>query len=493
MPLRLSAATTGALAFAVPLAVLLASAQTDVGFWDTADLQTVAWIAGIPYPTGFPGYVVLGWLWTHAIPLGSVALRLNLLSALAIAAGSATVAAIAMLFDVTPALAFAGGVLFAFARQIWMRGTYADAHPLGFALAFGALALALRWSRRGDARALNGAILLTGVALAVDNTTLLMLIGALIAALGRRWPFGAVRRPIVVAVAVVLAAYAYLPLRSAYVTAHALDPTLAIGLPAGRPFWDDHHPSTVDGFLSLVTGTEWTPGYTLSRLLTPEALVRATSRFGPALNDAFPDGLLLAALGGLVALAFAEPLAALALAVAAVLPACFGASYQAEADPERYVFALYALAALGVAVAADRVVRALGRGRLVLALGVAIAVLAAVAVRDVVLARDLVADHAQARGSALAARVAASTRDGAIVVAPWDFVTPIAYHAYVDRAMGRRIVVCALATEDIEDYPDWTKRGQLAIVSYGEPQIPGFRTRLLDATQRPEIYEILPP
>ncbi len=484
---------TPVLAFAVPFAVLLASAQTQVGYWDTADLQTVVWIAGIPYPTGFPGYVLIGWLWTHAIPLGTVAFRLNVLSAASIACASATLAATALLFDVAPALAIAGGWLFAFSREIWLRGTYADAHPLGFAVAFGALALALRWSRRGDERALAFAIVLAGVALAIDNTAVLVLVGAAIASLGRRWTLRAVLRPIALAVVVVVAAYAYLPLRSAYITAHALDPTLAIGLPAGRPFWDDHDPKTVDGFVGLVTGTEWTPGYTLSRLLAPETLVRAATRFGPALIAAFPQGLLVVALGGLVVLFLEMPLAAIALLLAAVLPAAFGGSYQAEADPERYAFALYAAVALCIAVGAGRAVRSLGATRPALALGVAIALLGAGMLHDVVVARDLVAERADPRGDELAARVTASTRDGAIVVAPWDFATPLAYHAYVDRAMGRRIVVCALPLEDVGDYPAWTHRGQLAIVSEGEPDIPGFRTRLLDGAGRPQIYEIVAP
>ncbi len=481
------------LAFAVPFAVLLASAQTQVGYWDTADLQTAVWIAGIPYPTGFPGYVLIGWLWTHAIPLGSVALRLNALSAASIAAASATLAATALLFDVAPALAVAGGWLFAFAREMWLRGTYADAHPLGFAVAFGALALALRWSRRGDRRALSIAIVLAGAAVAIDNTTVLILAGAAIASFGRRWPLRAVVVPLGLAMAIALAAYAYLPLRSAYISAHALDPTLAIGLPPGRPFWDDHDPKTLDGFLGLVAGTEWTPGYTLSRLLMPETLVRAATRFGPALAAAFPQGLLVLALGGLVVLALEMPLAVPALLVAAVLPAAFGGSYQAEADPERYAFALYALVALCVAVGADRALRALGRTGSALALNLGLAVLGLAVLYDVVAARDIVLARSDPRGADLAARVAASTRDGAIVVAPWDFATPLAYHAYVDRAMGRRIVVCALPLEDIADYPAWARRGQLAIVSDDAPEIPGFRTRLLDGSGRPQVYEILPP
>src|SRR5665213_2008850 len=75
LPPRLQGALTVAIAFVVPLVVLLGSVRTSVGFWDTADLQTVTWIAGIPYPTGYPGYVAIGWLWAHVVPCAPVAAR----------------------------------------------------------------------------------------------------------------------------------------------------------------------------------------------------------------------------------------------------------------------------------------------------------------------------------------------------------------------------------------------------------------------------------
>ena len=33
-----------------------------LGFWDTAELQVVAPLMGTAHPTGFPTYVLLGWL-----------------------------------------------------------------------------------------------------------------------------------------------------------------------------------------------------------------------------------------------------------------------------------------------------------------------------------------------------------------------------------------------------------------------------------------------
>ena len=48
------------LAWLVPLALFLATAYRDVGYWDTGEMDTVPYILGIAHPTGFPAYVLLG-------------------------------------------------------------------------------------------------------------------------------------------------------------------------------------------------------------------------------------------------------------------------------------------------------------------------------------------------------------------------------------------------------------------------------------------------
>ena len=480
-----------AIAIVVPLVVLLSSVRTSVGYWDTADLQTVTWIAGIPYPTGYPGYVAIGWLWTHLLPFASVAARVNALSAIAIAAGAATVAALALLFEVRPAVAVIAAWTFAFAHVIWLRATYADVHPLGFAIAFLAVALAVRWVRRGEPRTLATGIVLAGLAVAVDNTTVLILAGGVVVTLGRAWPPGVVLRSLAVAALVVIVAYAYLPLRSAYVTAHRLDPTLALGIPPGRPFWDDHHPSTMEGFASLIAGTEWTPGATLARVITSEAAHNALARFGPELAEDEPQGLAIVALIGIAFIAWGAPLTASGLVLAALLPALFGASYQAEADPERYAFMLYALTALGIAVAADRTARAFAGRRPALALGVVCGLLALALANDAARGAPLFAARDNPGARALGMRVAATTRDGAVVVAPWDWATTLAYHAYVDESLGSRIVVCALPQDHLDEYARWAHDRQVTILSDGEPNLPGYRTRRL-SDGIPQVYEIIP-
>src|SRR5204863_1829485 len=55
-------------------------------FWDTGELQAVAPLLGTAHPTGFPTYVILGWLASVVLqPFGEPAFRMNLFSALCVA------------------------------------------------------------------------------------------------------------------------------------------------------------------------------------------------------------------------------------------------------------------------------------------------------------------------------------------------------------------------------------------------------------------------
>ena len=61
------AVVVGVLAFAAAWLALLPG----VGFWDTAEFQAVGPLLGTAHPTGFPTYVLLGWLASVVLqPLG---------------------------------------------------------------------------------------------------------------------------------------------------------------------------------------------------------------------------------------------------------------------------------------------------------------------------------------------------------------------------------------------------------------------------------------
>ena len=77
---------------AVALDRLVAAARLamlpGVAYWDTGELQAVAPLLGTAHPTGFPTYVLLGWLASVVLqPFGEPAFRMNLLSGLCLAVG----------------------------------------------------------------------------------------------------------------------------------------------------------------------------------------------------------------------------------------------------------------------------------------------------------------------------------------------------------------------------------------------------------------------
>ena len=53
---------------------------------DSGELVAAVFTLGIPHPSGYPLYVLLGKLWTVAVPFGSIAFRMSLFSATCAAA-----------------------------------------------------------------------------------------------------------------------------------------------------------------------------------------------------------------------------------------------------------------------------------------------------------------------------------------------------------------------------------------------------------------------
>jgi hypothetical protein len=65
-----------------------------IGPTDSGELALAAWSLGVAHAPGMPGYILVGWVWTHLLSPGSVAWRASLLSAVssAITAGLLTLA-----------------------------------------------------------------------------------------------------------------------------------------------------------------------------------------------------------------------------------------------------------------------------------------------------------------------------------------------------------------------------------------------------------------
>ncbi len=119
------------------LVLYLASMPTTVGAADTFEFQVTAHRLGIAHPTGYPLYVVLGWLFSR-LPIGSVAWRVNLTSVFAAAATTGLVWAI--VWDLSAAgrlpvwaRALGGGIAaatLAVSLTFWSQATIAEVYAL---------------------------------------------------------------------------------------------------------------------------------------------------------------------------------------------------------------------------------------------------------------------------------------------------------------------------------------------------------------------------
>jgi hypothetical protein len=115
--------------------------------YDGGDLITAAYTLGIPHPTGYPTYMLLGHFMTR-LPLGDVAYRMNLLSALcaALAVALCYQTAVALLepADHARLAALGAALVLATSRIFWSQAVITEVYGLNALLFCGTLYLALR-------------------------------------------------------------------------------------------------------------------------------------------------------------------------------------------------------------------------------------------------------------------------------------------------------------------------------------------------------------
>ncbi|MBU0492050.1 MAG: DUF2723 domain-containing protein [Chloroflexi bacterium] len=146
--------------FLLALAAYLPSLAPGVLDNDFGLFQYVGYVLGVTYPTGYPLYTLLGWAWTHVLPLGTVAWRMNLFSAGCAALTTALTYPLAALVLelVTPsvsagwrrAFAAAGALAFGLSATLWSLAVIASVNPLNALFVTVTLYLLARWFRDRD-------------------------------------------------------------------------------------------------------------------------------------------------------------------------------------------------------------------------------------------------------------------------------------------------------------------------------------------------------
>jgi hypothetical protein len=253
------------------LALYASTLAPTVLYGDAGEFQFVPFLLGVAHPTGYPLYALLGWLWSHLLPLGDAAYRMNLFSAFSAALAVAFLypATRALLRQVFPPLlpfsaqrliAILAAATFAVTPTLWSQAVIAEVYGLHAFLVVVIFYLLLTWGERRleaySARAGGegeGLLLLAafafGLSLAHHSTTLL-LAPAILAYVwlidrglfrARRFVLGCL-----LLVLLPLALYLYIPLRAPYT------PYLRL------PLVGDHelvlYEQTWSGFVSFVLG-----------------------------------------------------------------------------------------------------------------------------------------------------------------------------------------------------------------------------------------------
>jgi 4-amino-4-deoxy-L-arabinose transferase-like glycosyltransferase len=247
------ALAVGALALTVYVLTLAPGLSFDNYGTDGGDLIAAAYSLGVPHPTGYPTYTLLAWLFTR-LPLGVVAYRVNLLSAVCAAATVTLCFRLAQRLlpvgepeaDANAAwlLPTATALTLAFSSLLWSQAVISEVYALLALLAALLFWLLFRWRQGGGNRYLWLAALVFGLGLG-NHVTLAFAAPAVLLLL---WPERARwARPHVLLgglclFAVGLAVYAYLPLAARH-----------------QPPVNWGNPQTWRGFLWVVTARQYQP------------------------------------------------------------------------------------------------------------------------------------------------------------------------------------------------------------------------------------------
>ena len=123
---------------------LRADPAAECGWGDIARFQYLARIWGIPHRFGYPLFIALSRLFGY-LPVGDLAYRINLMSAVSAALAAAMVCAIVLRLEDDWIAALSAGLSFAFSRALWGQAVVAEVYALNAFLIGAVLLVLLAW------------------------------------------------------------------------------------------------------------------------------------------------------------------------------------------------------------------------------------------------------------------------------------------------------------------------------------------------------------
>ena len=315
---------------------------------DTTKFDYLGLVLGTAHPPGYPLYTMLNAVMVRLVPVGSVALRANLLSAVFAVLAAALAVSVLQHLGVSRPLAAGGATALGMVLPFWRYAVVAEVYTLTALFMVAVLACVLRFEatrRRGWLRA---AVLVFAFSFAHATSNVLLVPGLLLYLAARRptWllrprelatllPAGAL---------LALVPYAYLPWRTVN----------------GGSTYLDSKVTDLSSFWGVLTGARFSGK--MFGVPLPEVLHLRLPELGAAALEAFGPLLLAGALGLLVLVRSQPPIGLMTLTwvMATVVFVLF---YQAF-DWLTMLLPAWVLVGLWGVVGLDRTVRALGqRGR----------------------------------------------------------------------------------------------------------------------------------
>jgi len=241
-------------------------------YWlDSAELSAAAVGLGSSHPTGFPLYAVLAKA-ASLIPIGELAFRINLFSALCGALAVLWLARLVSEVCREDAAGLVGGVAaggtLAVSLTFFRNATVAEVYAPTAAMIALALVLLNRLLRDGDSR--HGLLLTIVCGLGLATHTSFLLAGPVVAVFflvriyqGARWPMVA---PVLL-VTMMVGSYLYLPVRSATGRTAAVD-------------WG--HPRTASAFIDHISGARIRRGFSSESASARQSAARQMRSTNPA-------------------------------------------------------------------------------------------------------------------------------------------------------------------------------------------------------------------
>ena len=252
-----------------------------VSIGDSPKFQFVGPILGTPHNPGYPLYIVVSHAFSY-FPIGTIAFRMNLMSAVF---GAVTVALMAMVVRRVTGSGIAGAgaaLMLAFGRVFWSQATIAEVYTLAAALLAATLLFVIRWTQTRRPRDLVAAAAFVALALGNHITIILIVPLLLLFVLVTDWR-AAIRIRVGAPAAVLL-------------LAGGAQYLLLLHLTSQQPAYLESAATDLGGLLSVMRGAQFA-----ERLFTSD-LRTVLAEHNPALlrilvQELRPWGLLLAAVG----------------------------------------------------------------------------------------------------------------------------------------------------------------------------------------------------